>query len=178
MVTASDTNLSASPGHFSLLLVASLGGLLLKRLLERLEAHMEDAHCSESAVKTQATRKISVLGHRMCCKMRPLVKCNSPWFLFPLMLLLGLSVSHMVSCTQALLPFLSLSCKGSHHSLFFLLPCLTLRGRTSCTWREFLAGWPGLQGFLQPSWLLTLPAHPPTLAVVFLYTSFLGKAGL
>lgn len=61
---------------FPSLLVASLGGLLLKRLLERLEAHMEDAHCSESAMKTQAARKISMLGHRTCCKMIPVVKCN------------------------------------------------------------------------------------------------------
>lgn len=59
---------------FLSLLVASLGGLLLKGLLER-----QDAHCSESATKTKATRKISMLGHRrMCCKMRPLVKCNFP----------------------------------------------------------------------------------------------------
>lgn len=140
-VTASDTNLSTSLVAFPSLLVASLGGLLHNRLLERLEGHMEDAHCSDSAMKTQATRKIPMLGHREYCRMRPPVHVISPWFVLPLVLLLSLFVLHMVSCTQALLLFLSLFLMGSHYSLFSLLSCLAaLRGRTSCTWRELLAG--------------------------------------
>lgn len=83
---------------FLSLLVASLGELLLKGLLERLKAHMEDAHCSESATKTKATRKISMLGHRMCCKMRPLVKCN-----FPTVSLSPSVVSWFVCLTHGLL---------------------------------------------------------------------------
>lgn len=134
-VTALDTNLSTSLVSFPSLLVVSLGGLLHNRLLERLEGHMEDTHCPESATKTQATRRISMLGHRLCCRMRPLADVISPWFVLSLILPLGWSVLHMVSCTQALLLFLSLFHKGSHHSLFSLLSCLkALRGRTSCTW--------------------------------------------
>lgn len=95
------------------LLVASLGGLLHKRLLERLEGHVENAHCSESTVKTQMTRKISVLRPRTCCRMRPCAHVISLGFVLTLVLPLVLSV-YVLSCSQALLLLLSLSCKGSH----------------------------------------------------------------
>lgn len=118
---------------FPSLLVASPGGLLLKRLLERLEDHMEDTHCSESAMKTQITRKISMPGHRvlqnetsgrrnftMVCispRIVPWFVCVTHGLLHPGIVALPLPVH-----------------KGSHYSLFFLLSCFTLRGRTSCTW--------------------------------------------
>lgn len=138
---------------------------------------MEDAHCSESAMKTQATRKIPMLGHREYCRMRPPAHVISPWFVLPLVLLLSLFVLYMVSCTQALLLFLSSFLMGSHHSLFSLLSCLAaLRGRTTALGgSSWLAEIPGLQGFLLDLRGVTTtaqptpgPAHPPTLAAVFL----------
>lgn len=176
-VTASDTNLSTSLVTFPSLLVASLGGLLHNRLLERLEGHMEDAHCSESAMKTQATRKIPMLGHREYCRMRPPVHVISPWFVLPLLLLLCLFVLHMVSCTQALLLFLSLSswAHTTHCS-----PCCPAsqpseEEQAALGGSSWLAEIPGLQGFLLDLRGVTStaqptpgPAHPPTLAAVFL----------
>lgn len=80
---------------FPSLLVVSLGVLLHNRLLERMEGHMEDTHCSESARKTQTTRKISMFGHRVCCRMRPPADVISP-FVLPLVLPLDLPVLHVL----------------------------------------------------------------------------------
>lgn len=49
---------------------------------------MEGTHYSESAMKTQATRKMSMLEHRLCCRMRrsadfttvSLALSIAPWF--------------------------------------------------------------------------------------------------
>lgn len=105
----------------SLLLAASLGGLLHNRLLERRERHTEDAHCSGSTMKTQMTRKIPRLGPRAHCSMRPHACVISPGFVSPLVLPLGLSI-HMLSCSQALLLFLSLSLSYKGSCLPTVLP--------------------------------------------------------
>lgn len=55
-----------------------------------------------------------MLGHRVCGRVILLAHVISQWFVLPLVLPLGLSVLHMVSCTQTLLLFLSLFHQGSH----------------------------------------------------------------
>lgn len=137
---------------------------------------MEDAHCSESAMKTQATRKIPMLGHREYCRMRPPAHVISPWFVLPLVLLLSLSYTWSPAPRHC--------CSSS--------PCSSWAHTTHCSpccpasqpsedeqaalgGSSWLAEIPGLQGFLLDLRGVTTtaqptpgPAHPPTLAAVFL----------
>lgn len=123
----------------SLLLVASLGGLH-DRLLERLDGHTEGAHGSESTAETQTTRKRSVPGPRVCCRMRPIAHVIAPGFVTPLVLPLGFFWLYTCSpaarhcCFSSPCPTTAYTCPP-----FSLPPCLAaLGGRTSCAWRGLL----------------------------------------
>lgn len=141
--------LSTSLVTFPSLLVASLGGLLHNRLLERLEVHMEDTHCSESAMKTQATRKIPMLGHRECCRMRPPARVISPWFVLPLVLLLSLfytwSCAPRHCCSSS-------PCSSRAHATHCSPCCQALQSseeeQAALGGSSWLAEIPGPQGFL------------------------------
>lgn len=157
------------------LLVGSLGGLLRSRLMERLEGHMEDAHCADSAMKTQATSKVSVLRSRACCRMRPHACVISPGFVLPLALPLGLSVFTHVLLQPGIAalpvpPFLSLLHHSSCHPA----------SRPSEGEPAVLGGgsWLADQlprdfcqnselGLVQLSRLLALPIHQPLLSCFF-----------
>lgn len=152
----------------SLLLVASLGGLH-NRLLERLDGHTEDAHGSESTTETQTTRKRSVPGPRVCCRMRPLAHVIAPGFVTPLVLPLGFVWLYTCSpaarhcCSSSPCPTTAYAC-----SLFSCHPA----SQPSEGEQAVLGGgswladqlprdlcWSSELGPVQPSWLLALLTH-------------------
>lgn len=127
---------------------------------------MEDAHCSESTMKTLTTRKISVLSPRPCCRMRLHTHVISPGFVLPLVLSPGLSVS-----THALLLFLSRkgSCPPTR------LPAILPQRESKLCLEGVLGYRPAQQEFLSElragtgtSQVAPSSAHPPTLAVISL----------